>query len=93
VIRRAGGEEGRAALRHLAKSKLLDKLGRESGLLLSDADLERRTSDADAEARKGGSPDGLAGHLKRARLTREQFKHFLWLAYVQETLTRRARFR
>ncbi len=90
VVRRAGGEEGRAALRHLAKSKLLERLGHEFGLVLSDADLERRAGDADNEARKAGAADGLTGHLKRARLTREQFKHFLWLAYVQETLTRRA---
>jgi hypothetical protein len=90
VIRRASSEDGRAALRHLAKSRLLEKLGHEFGLVLPDADLERRVKAADDEARKGGAPDGLAGHLKRARLTREQFKHFLWLAYVQETLTRRA---
>ncbi len=89
-IRRAASEDGRAALRHLAESKLLGVLARENGIAPADEELERRVRTFDAEIKKGGDVEGLAGHLKKARLTRAEFKRFLALGIVQETLTRRA---
>lgn len=89
-IRRAAGEEGRETLRHLAESKLLEQLGRENRITPADADLEKRIKAYDQDIVSGGSPAGLAGHLKKARLSRDEFKRFLALGIVQETLTRRA---
>jgi hypothetical protein len=88
--RRAASEDGRAALRHLAESKLLEKLAQDNGIAPADAELERRVRTFDADIKKSGDAEGLAGHLKKARLTRDEFKRFLALGIVQETLTRRA---
>lgn len=90
VIRRAAGEEGRSTLRHLAEAKLLERLGAENRIAPDDLELERRTRAFDQDIKRSGSIDGLEGHLRKARLTRDEFKHFLALGVVQETLTRRA---
>lgn len=89
-IRRAASEDGRAALRHLAESKLLEQLARENRLAPDDAELEKRIRTFDQDIKRGGDAEGLAGHLKKARLSREEFKRYLTLGIVQETLTRRA---
>jgi parvulin-like peptidyl-prolyl isomerase len=90
ALRRAASEDGRAALRHLAESKLLDLLGRQNGILIGDSELERRVAEYDRQIKRSGDAEGLSGHLRKARLTREEFKRFLALGNVQETLTRRA---
>jgi len=89
-IRRAAGEDGRSALRHLAESKLLERLAHENRITPDDAELEKRIRAFDQDIKKGGDVQGLAGHLKKARLSREEFKRFLALGLVQEALTRRA---
>ncbi|MBL8863259.1 MAG: peptidylprolyl isomerase [Planctomycetes bacterium] len=89
-IRRAASEDGRATLRHLAETKLVEKLAAESRLQADEAELDRRTRAFDLDIKKGGDAEGLAGHLRRARLSREEFRRFLTLAIFQETLTRRA---
>ncbi len=90
ALRRAAGEEGRGSLRHLAESRLLEKLGRENGLMFSEKDLEQRAAEFDRQIKASGDAEGLAGHLKRARLSRAEFLRYLALAQVHETLTRRA---
>ncbi len=89
-IRRAAGEDGRDALRHLAERKLLEQLAKQNGLIPDDAELEKRIRALDQEIKKGGDMEGLAGHMKKARVSREEFKRVLGLGIVQETLTRRA---
>jgi hypothetical protein len=89
-IRRAAGEDGRATLRHMAEARLLERLGRDNRIAEDDAKLEQKVQALDSERLRAGDSEGLASHLKKARLTRAEFKHFLWLADVQETLTRRA---
>jgi len=89
-IRRAASEDGRAALRHLAESKLLDQLARENRVAPDDAELEKRIRAFDQDIKRGGDAAGIDGHLKKARLTRPEFKRFLALGIVQETMTRRA---
>lgn len=88
--RRAASEDGREALRHLAETKLLEKLAKQNGLFPDDAELEKRVRAIDADIRKSGDPEGLAGHMKKARVTRDEFKRVLALGIAQETLTRRA---
>jgi parvulin-like peptidyl-prolyl isomerase len=90
VLRRAGSEDGRAALKHLAETRLLERLGAQNRILIEDSELERRIAEYDRQIRASGDGEGLAGHLRKARLTRAEFKRFLSLANVQETLTRRA---
>ncbi len=89
-IRRAASEDGRSALRHLAESRLLEALARENRITPDDAELEKRIRAFDQDIKKGGDLEGLAGHLEKARLSREEFKRFLALGLVQEALTRRA---
>lgn len=88
--RRALSKDGRDALRHLADSKLLERMGREQGLLLDDQALEARVKALEAEMRAAGEVDGLATFLKKGRLSRDELKRFLGLAHVHEMLTRRA---
>lgn len=89
-IRRAAGEDGRDALRHLAERKLLEQLAVQNGLVPDDAELEKRIRALDQDIKKAGDMEGLAGHMKKARVSREEFKRVLGLGIVQETLTRRA---
>ncbi|MFN9785192.1 MAG: peptidylprolyl isomerase [Planctomycetia bacterium] len=90
VARRAMSEEGRAALRHLAESKLLEAFGREHALEPSEAEVEARMREIDAAVKQGGDPRGLVGQMEKVRLTREQFARFLRLGIVHERATRRA---
>ncbi len=90
VARRAMSEEGRAALRHLAESKLLEQLGVEQALTPSEAEVEARLREIDAAVKQGGDPRGLAGQMEKVRLSREQFARFLRLGIVHERATRRA---
>lgn len=84
LARRAMSKDGKEALRHLAESHMLEVLGTQNGLTVSDAEIEARVAELDKAS------NGLADKLKEARLTLEEFKRFLRLANVQETLTRRA---
>lgn len=90
VARRAMSEDGRAALRHLCESKLLEALGAEQKLAPSEAEVEARIAEIDKAVRASGDPRGLAGQMEKARLSRAQFARYLALGIVHERATRRA---
>lgn len=90
LSRHAMSKEGRAALRHLAESRLLEIAMRENGVEVADGVLEARWKELDQQILASGDKQGIAGYLRRGRLTRESFLNYLRLAVVQETLTRRA---
>jgi hypothetical protein len=90
LARHAMSKDGRDVLRHLARSRLLGLLERERGVRVDPAQVQAREREIEAQARASGDPSGLAGYLKKARLGGEEFRDFLRLSFVQETLTRRA---
>jgi hypothetical protein len=90
VSRRALSKEGREGLQHLAEATLLEKLGKSNGITAPEAQIDAQVKEFESQSIQSGEPGGLEGFLRKARLTREEFKRFLRLAYVQETMTRRA---
>jgi len=90
VTRRVLSEDGREALKHLANSMVLDRLAHENGIAVPDAVVEARWKDLDEQVRASGDAEGIAGMMRKARLTPDEFRKYLRLSFVQETLTRRA---
>ena len=88
--RRVLSEDGREALKHLAQSLVLERLAKEHGVSVPDAVVEARWKTLDEQVKASGDPDGIAGMIWKARLSPEEFRKFLRLSFVQETLTRRA---
>ncbi len=89
-LRRVLSKDGRDSLKHFAQSLVLDRLAKERGIDISDEVVDRRWKDLDAQVRASGDADGIAGLMRKARLSTEEFRRFLRLSFVQETLTRRA---
>lgn len=90
IARRAFSPEGREALTHLAKSKLLETLAREQSVEVTEKTLDARCAEIEAQIKAAGKPGGLEEEIRRVHLSREEFRATLRLAIVQETLTRRA---
>jgi hypothetical protein len=90
VTRRALSKEGKDALHHLAKSRMLEVLAQEQGLEVPEAEVDARWAEVETQLAATGEKDGLEKHLKQARLTRAEFRHFLKLSIMHEILTRRA---
>lgn len=90
LARHAMSKDGRAALRHLSESRVLEISAREHGIDVPARTLEARWKELDEQILASGDKQGITGYLKRGRLTREAFLSYLRLAVVQETLTRRA---
>jgi len=88
--RHAMSEAGRAALKHLMRARLLDRLGQESKLKVPEADIDRRSADIEKEMAASGEAKTLDEYLAKSHITRATFRDFLRLAIVQETLARRA---
>jgi hypothetical protein len=90
LARRALSKDGREALRHLAQTKLLDVLGRETGLSMSDAQVDAQLAEIKRQIAASGEKLSFDDFLKSKRVTLDEFKRLLRLGSVQETLTRRA---
>jgi len=88
--RRFLSKDGRDALKHLAQSMVLERLQKERGIEIPDAVVEKRFQELDEQVRASGDKAGIAGMMKKARLSPVEFRRFLRLSFVQETLTRRA---
>ncbi|MAF65234.1 MAG: hypothetical protein CMJ84_06205 [Planctomycetes bacterium] len=89
--RHALSENGRDALLHLLKSRLLDVLARETGLEVPESTVDGRVAELERQLRADPRfPGGLADMLTAERMTLATFRDFLRLAVVQETLARRA---
>ncbi|MBK7875668.1 MAG: peptidylprolyl isomerase [Planctomycetes bacterium] len=90
VLRRVLAKDGRDALEHLAKSRLLEAIAAEQGLVVPDKEIDARIAEIEQQLRASGDPDGLAGQMKKAHMTPAEFRRYLRLATVHEVLTRRA---
>jgi hypothetical protein len=90
LARRAMSKDGREALRHLAQTKLLEVLGKQNGLTLSDAAVAAQLDEIKRQIVASGEKGGFEGFLKSKRVTLVDFMRLLRLGSVQETLTRRA---
>jgi hypothetical protein len=89
VLERFGyAETGRTLLDLFLKSRLLDSLAGQRGVVVSDAEVTRRYQELEKRSKAGGQP--LGDEIERRNLTPEQFRDFLRLALVQEKLTRAA---
>lgn len=90
VSRRVLSKDGREALKHLAQSTILERLAKERGIVVADAVVQKRERDLDEQVKASGDASGIGGLMRKARLSPEEFRHFLRLSFVQEALTRRA---
>ncbi len=89
LARRAMSKDGRESLRHLAQTKLLDVLGKQNGLSLSDTEVETQLGEIKRQIAASGEKGGFEGFLKDKHVTLDEFRRLLRLGSVQETLTRR----
>ena len=90
VDRHAMSDMGRAALGHLLRAKLLERLASESKLVVSEAEVDRKVKELEREIGSAEAPQSLDAYLAKNRVTLPKFREFLRLALVQERLARRA---
>jgi len=83
-------ETGRAALKHLVRARLLERLAEESRLVISEEDLERRWEEVSGDVDASGDAEDLEAYLRSHHVAPETFREFLRLGMVQEILARRA---
>lgn len=83
-------KDGRAALRHMMESRALEVLARENGIDVPEAQVEARWRELAGQILASGDKGGIAGYLKKGHLSEAEFRRYLKLSIVQETLTRRA---
>jgi hypothetical protein len=89
VLDRYGhAETGRELLDLFLKSRLLDTLANQRGIVVGSAEVTQRWNELEKSAKASGQP--LAEEMQRRNLTPDQFREFLRLALVQERLTRKA---
>jgi hypothetical protein len=82
-------DDGRSALAHLVRSKLLVQLERETGIEVRPEEVDVRWLLVDEGVRASGEA-GIESQLKKTRLSVEEFRRYLRLSIVHERLTRRA---
>ena len=88
--RHALAKPGRAAIKHLLRAKLLERLAEESRLVVSDEDVEHEWREFERQIIASGEGGGAMDYLRRNRVDPETFRTFLRLGIVQKTLARRA---
>ena len=84
----AGSETGRAALAHLVRSEMLVRLEEETGLAITQADVDARWNQVAESLR--GTGQSIEAQLEQNGLSAPEFRRYLRLSIVHETLTRRA---
>lgn len=89
MLRHAHSDTGKQALQHLLEAGILPVLARESGLEITDAEVEARWQEIDVEIRGSGQAAGLAGYLIQTKVDPQTFRDHLRLSIVHETLARR----
>ena len=90
VWRHGRSPDGRAALRQLLELSVLQELGAQAGLSVSEEALQRRMGELDREIRASGVEGGLAEYLRDSEVDAATFRRYLELAILHEDLTRRA---
>jgi hypothetical protein len=88
-VRHANSPEGHEALKHLLKTRLLDQLALESGLVVSEQEVDELWRETEDSLRQAGQGD-LPRLLAEQGMTPAEFREFLRLGVVQRTLARRA---
>ena len=88
--RHARTQSGRSALRQLLEVRVLDALAKERKIEVTQAELNARFAELDADARASGQEGGLEAFIDESGVSRTQFREFLRLAIVHERLTRAA---
>jgi hypothetical protein len=83
-------KDGRAALKHMMQSRALEVLAKENGVTVRDSAVDGRWKELESQIAASGEKGGIAGYLKKGHLSAEEFRRYLKLAIVQDTLTRRA---
>ena len=83
-------ETGRAALDHLLRARLLERLAKESRLVIDTAEVEARRAQVESDVIASGQADSLADYLSASRITPAVFHEFLRIGMIQEELARRA---
>ena len=89
LFRYGRSETGKQTLQHLLEAGILPVLARENGLEITEAEVEARWHELDAEIRGSGQANGLAGYLAQSKVSSTEFREHLKLSIVHETLARR----
>jgi hypothetical protein len=90
LLRHAMSQEGRACLRHLLETRVVEAAAKDQGLEISESAVDGRIRELEAQWAKSGRTGGLAEQIREARLTEEEFRYYLRTGMLQELLTRRA---
>lgn len=88
--RHSMSQVGREALQHLLRAQLLDRLAKESKLVIPERDLDAKLRELEAEVKRAGEAGSLDEYLAAKRVPKAKFREFLRLGLVQERLARRA---
>ncbi len=90
IWRDGNGPNGEAALRQLLELRVIKAKGSASGIEVTDAMLDQRFAELDAEAKAGGTVGGLSAFIAAQGVPLEQFRDYLRLSIIHEALTRSA---
>jgi hypothetical protein len=90
IWRDGNGPNGDAALRQLLELRVIKSKGKASGLVITDAMLDERFAELDAEAKAAGTVGGLSAFIAAQGVPLEQFREYLRLSIIHEALTRTA---
>jgi hypothetical protein len=90
VRRYAMTGEGRSALDHLLKTRLLERMARERHMEIGDEEVQARVEELDRQLRDSGERDGLRGQLRSNGVDETEFRRLLRISLIQEKLCREA---
>jgi parvulin-like peptidyl-prolyl isomerase len=88
--RRAMTKDGRDALQHLVRTRLLDRLAQESRLVVTSEQVQARARAIEKQLIENQVAKSLEQYLREQKVEPAVFREHLRLALVQETLSRRA---
>ena len=90
LLRHAFSPDGREILRHLVQSNMIDHLGDEGRVKVSQGEINKLWDRLDRDAKRAGVAGGMAAELRRTGMTPEDFRELLRRQILQQVLTRRA---
>lgn len=88
--RKGMSDEGRRALEEMLKARVVADIAKDSGIEVSDREVEALFSDLDRQTRASNPKSGLLQELEKRGISVDQFIELLRLSIVQEQLTRKA---
>ena len=88
--RDGNGPNGQAALRQLLELRVIKAKGSASGIRVTEAMLDERSIVLDAKIKEDGTAGGLMAFLESQGVPLKQFREYLELSLIHETLTRAA---